>query len=474
MDVVTAFLHPVIDTEVYMSLPQGLEWLDTIRSAVPKRAVIACKLNKALYGLKQAPRLWFQDIDSFLKSASMGFVQSTADPNLYLSPSRSAILLLYVDDILIAGPTTKIKEEIKFLLNMQYRMSDLGPAKQFLGLRIVQTPESGTTTLSQEYAIDDLLLKYGMSEANGVHTPLETIKAMQSELLYNSTGTPMAAINTELSSEEQSQYQSIVGSVMYIMLGSRPDICYAVSYLSQYNARATQQHLLALKRLLRYLRQTSRYTLEYHSIASRNEIPLSSLMLHGYSDSDWAGDQEQRRSTGGYLFLFAHAAISWKSQKQRLVTLSSTEAEYVAASEAAKEAKWLRHMFSELTRKLNLKCPISNNSSLPLSSLIGPLNLVHYATDNKSKASSVSNSLPPIHLFLDNQSAIHLTENPKFHNRTKHIDVKYHFIRDCYSEGILTLSYIPIGDMLADGLTKPLPLATHRRHVPLAGLVAST
>jgi len=191
MDVVTAFLHPVIDTEVYMSLPQGLEWLDTIRSAVPKRAVIACKLNKALYGLKQAPRLWFQDIDSFLKSASMGFVQSTADPNLYLSPSRSAIRLLYVDDILIAGPTTKIKEEIKFLLNMRYRMSDLGPAKQFLRLRIVQTPESGTTTLSQEHAIDDLLLKYGMSEANGVHTPLETIKAMQSERLYNSAGTPI-------------------------------------------------------------------------------------------------------------------------------------------------------------------------------------------------------------------------------------------------------------------------------------------
>jgi len=113
-----SFLHPVIDTEVYMSLPQGLEWLDTICSAAPERAVIACKLNKALYGLKQAPRLWFQDIDSFLKSASTGFVQSTADPNLYLSPSLCAILLLYVDDILIAGPTTQIKEEIKFLLNM--------------------------------------------------------------------------------------------------------------------------------------------------------------------------------------------------------------------------------------------------------------------------------------------------------------------------------------------------------------------
>ena len=238
MDVVTAFLHPVIDTEVYMSLPPGLDWLDSSGAGAPGSGVIACKLNKALYGLKQAPRLRFRDIDSYLQSASMGFVQSTADPNLYLSPSRSAILLLYVDDILIAGPTTKIKEEIKKLLNMPYRMTDLGPAKQFLGLQIVQAPEFGTTTLSQECAINQLLTKYGMSQANGVHTPLESVKTLQPELRANSTATEEVAFNSELSFEEQSQYQSIVGSIMYIMLGSRPDICYAISYLSQYNAKA--------------------------------------------------------------------------------------------------------------------------------------------------------------------------------------------------------------------------------------------
>ena len=476
MDVVTAFLHPAIDTEVYMSLPKGLEWLDSGvlgASGAQGSGVIACQLNKALYGLKQAPRLWFQDIDSYLQSADMGFVQSTADPNLYLSASRSAILLLYVDDILIAGPTTKIKDEIKLLLKMRYRMSDLGPAKQFLGLRIVQTPELGTTTLSQEHAINELLSKYGMSQANGVHTPLESTKVLQPKHQNNSAAATRVAIDSELSSEEQSQYQSIVGSVMYIMLGSRPDICYAVSYLSQYNARATQKHLQALKRLLRYLKQTSKYVLEYHSIACTNAMPWSSFMLHGYSDSDWAGDQEQRRSTGGYLFLLARAAISWKSQKQRLVTLSSTEAEYVAASEAAKEAKWLRHMFSEFALKLGLQCPILNNSPFSLYSLLDSLDQVACETSLESKASLTEPSLPPIHLLLDNQSAIHLTENPKFHNRTKHINVKYHFIRDCYGEGIITLSYVPTGDMLADGLTKPLPLAAHRRHAPLIGLLVS-
>jgi len=261
---------------------------------------------------------------------------------------------------------------------------------------------------------------------------------------------------------------------MYIMLISQPDICYAISDLSQYNSMATQKHLLALKRLLHYPKQTSKYALEYHSIGSATKIPLSSLMLHGYLDSNWAGDQEQRRSTGGYPFPFAHAAISWKLQTQRLVTLSSTEVEYVAASEAAKQAQWLRHIFSKFTLELGLTCPTLNNFPLPLSSLLGPLDQVDHQRDIASKSSSAGTSLPPIHLFLDNQSAIHLTENPKFHNRTKHIDVKYHFIRDYYGEGILTLSYIPTADMLEDRLTKPLPLATYQKHAPLAGLVVST
>jgi len=136
----------------------------------------------------------------------MGFVQSTAYPNLYLSPSRSALLLIYVDDILIAGPTTQIQEEIKRLLNIRSHMSNLGPAKQFLGLLIVQTPESGTTTLSQERVINELLSRYGMSQANGVHTPLKSTKAMQPELQYDSATTTLVVGNWELSPKEQSQY----------------------------------------------------------------------------------------------------------------------------------------------------------------------------------------------------------------------------------------------------------------------------
>ena len=130
-------------------------------------------------------------------------------------------------------------------------------------------------------------------------------------------------------------------------------------------------------------------------------------------------------------------------------------------------------MFSKFILKLNLQCPTLNNSSLPLSSLLGPLDQVSCLPGPRNKAGLTEAYLPPIHLLLANQSAIHLTENPKFHNRTKHIDVKYHFIRDCYGEGIITLSYIPTGDMLADGLTKPLPLATHRKHTPLIGLLVS-
>jgi len=133
MDVFTAFLHPVIDPEVYMSLPQGLEWLDLRGPGVFKQSIVACKLNKALYGWRQASQLWFKDIDSYLQSDRMGFLQSTTDPNRYLSLSCSTILLLYVDYILVTGPSTKIKEKIKLLLEARYRMTDLARGKQFLG-----------------------------------------------------------------------------------------------------------------------------------------------------------------------------------------------------------------------------------------------------------------------------------------------------------------------------------------------------
>lgn len=208
------------------------------------------------------------------------------------------------------------------------------------------------------------------------------------------------------------------------MIGSRPDLAYAISLLSKFNARPTYGHLAAAKRVLRYLQTTRNLALAFRR-SHDSEI-------QGYTDSDWAGDPDDRKSTSGYVFTLFGAAISWKSKKQDLVALSSTEAEYVACSIAAKEAIWLMRLAKELDLDL------TNQSQL---------------------------------LFVDNQGAIKLSENPRFHERIKHIDIHYHFVREAHDKGLIQLAYLPTADMTANIMTKPLPRETHWKHVKALGLV---
>jgi hypothetical protein len=220
-------------------------------------------------------------------------------------------------------------------------------------------------------------------------------------------------------------YQGLIGTEMYAMLGTRPDIAFAVGKLSQFNANPGKVHWDQAIHLLRYLAGTKDYCLEFNGKSNED---MSSLIL-GYTDSDWAGDIDTRRSTSGYVFLMCGGAVSWSSRLQASPALSSTEAEYMACTRAAQEAIWLRQLLEQLGFKQT-----------------------------------------PTQLLGDNQGSIALAKNPGNHPRTKHIQLRYHFIRFAITDGQILLDYVPTSEMAADGLTKSLTGEKHDVFVRMLGM----
>jgi hypothetical protein len=218
------------------------------------------------------------------------------------------------------------------------------------------------------------------------------------------------------------KYQSIVGKLMYAMIATRPDLAYTVSTLGKFAANPSPTHMAAVKRSLCYLKQTSTIGITYSGSSTSSESQLT-----GFSDSDWAGDLDTRRSTTGYVYLCSGGAISWKSRRQPTVALSSTEAEYMATSEASKEAIWLRRLYNEITN-----------------------------------TESFSN---PQQIYVDNNGAIEWTRNPKDHDRAKHIDIRYHFVRDAIEDKLVELQRVDSKGNTADLLTKALSHELHTRHM---------
>jgi hypothetical protein len=315
MDVATAFLNPTIDRDdVYMALPPGIPRASSdsgVAPGIPSSTSGVVLLRKALYGLKQAPRLWWQLIHSFL--VGLGFRQSHADPNLYISDGVH--VLLYVDDILIltapGDRSSATAARLKTELERRFKMTNLGTASQFLGLEI-SYPGDGAIALGQRSYVDGLLRRFGLSAANGVATPMDPHVRLD------------VAEGEMLSLEDQGLYLSIVGSLMYAAMATRPDISFAVAALSRYNSAPSSVHLTAAKRVLRYLKQTAHLRLVYSG--SANDLEESGK-VQGFTDSDFADDTTDRKSQGAYVFRVLGTAISWQSRKQNMVALSTTEAE---------------------------------------------------------------------------------------------------------------------------------------------------
>ena len=356
---------------------------------------LVCKLKQSLYGLKQSPRCWNSTLDSHLKG--MGYVQSVNDPCIYTSTEGElSIIGVYVDDFVIAGESSQRIEQIKMDLAQKFDVKDLGELHYFLGVQIVQNHKEGAVWLGQPTFAKTMLKKYGMDEAKEAKTPV----CVNSKLLK-------ATEESEL--VDQGLYQSAVGSLLYLATRSRPDIAYAVSSVARFCSKPTRSHWTAVKRIFRYLKGTTSLGLLYTKRANQDG-------LVGYSDADWAGDCNDYKSTSGYLFQIGGTVVTWKSKKQSCVALSTAEAEYMALASAAQEAVWIRELNSDL----------GNQQSQPTL------------------------------ILEDNQSAIAMAKNPQYHRRSKHINIKFHYVREQVSNGKIHLEYCPTEDMLADMLTKAI------------------
>lgn len=390
VDVTTAFLNGALEEEVFMRQPEGFE--------IKGKKHLVCKLKKSIYGLKQSPRCWNVALDTHLKE--MGFTQSNNDPCIYHKNTGGDMLLMgvYVDDIILAGKKESDLEQVKTALGKKFDIKDLGQLSYFLGVKVKQQ-RNGAIWIGQPTYTKNILSEFGMQDCKPVSTPV-------------SVEAKLTKATDDENCIDQKKYQSAIGSLMYLSVSTRPDISYAVSSLARFSSKPTQRHWVALKRLLRYLKGTTK-----HGILYKREGPSACI---GFSDADWAGDTNDRKSTSGYMFMINGGAISWKSQKQRCVALSTAEAEYVAMASAAQESVWLRQLIAELT--------------------------------NASKPSTL--------IYEDNQSAIAMTKNPQFHGRAKHIDIKHHFIREQVAQGVITLEYCPTTEMTADILTKGLSRET--------------
>jgi Reverse transcriptase (RNA-dependent DNA polymerase) len=407
MDVTTAFLNGDLDRDIYMRQPEGF--------VARGSEHLFCKLRKCLYGLKQASRAWYEKIH--LALTHMGFKSLSADTCVYLRSQGSAfaIIALYVDDLLIASNSLEGMNALKHDLSRRFAMKDLGEAHWVLGIQIDRDRTARSLSISQREYVLKVLERFGMSECKSVVTPLE------SSVKLSKTDCPASTAVTDTAFMRL--YQSAVGAVMYAMMGTRPDIAFAVASLSQFSSNPGQSHWLSLKHVLRYLKGTVDYKLTY---GGNNR----SLHFHGFCDSDWGSDVDDRRSVTGYVFMLGGGAVSWQSKKQPTVALSSVEAEYMAATQATREAMWWRKLLHELGIQ----------------------------------------SYPTTTIYSDSQGSIALSKNPEHHGRSKHIDIRHHFVREQVVAGVVALQYVPTEEMMADVMTKPLSRDKHVKLIHRMGV----
>jgi len=407
MDVKSAFLNGVLDEEIYMEQPQGF--------IITGKETQVCRLHKAIYGLKQASRAWNLQFHGVL--TALGFKRTHADAGIYVLPQREGdgplFVIVYVDDITIMGASLEQIKRLKLDLSARYEMTDLGEIESYLGMRIVRDRSQRRIQIDQSGYVKDVLERFGMSDATPHNTPLP---AGADEHLVKYTG--------QASASDITHYQSLIGSLLYVQIGTRPDIAFAVSRLAQYAANPSPQHLRLAQYVLSYLVGTVGKCLVYDGADGDG--------LHGYTDSSLGDQTDDRHSTSGYVFLLANGAISWSSRKQKTVAQNTTEAEYMAMTDAANQAAWYQSFLAELG----------------------------YSVDD------------PIPLHGDNKGAIDLALNPVTGRRSKHIAIKHHVIREYVENKTITLIRTPTLDMVADGFTKSLSRVLLQKHNNDMGLSA--
>lgn len=380
-DVKTAFLNGELKEDIYMEQPTGFK--------NEEKSDLVCKLHRSFYGLKQSPRCWNEKFVKFLCKFSFESIQSDQCVFVARISGEEIYLVLYVDDGLILSKSLSAINDIIDHLQKEFKIT-IEKSDQFLGFEIERDRQSRALKIKQSNYI---------KRSNAVSVPAEP-------------GVILNYLNVNINVDDKEnlnvQYREAIGSLLYAAKLTRPDIKYAVNSLSQFVNNFSIVHWNAVKKIFRYLCGTLNYGVTYKASGSKNK-------LLGFTDADYAGCLDTRRSRSGFVFLLNEAPVSWCSQRQNIVSLSTTEAEYIALAQGTKDAIWLRRMLNEL----NVKCET-------------------------------------VTIFVDNQSDIKLANNPEFHNRTKHIDVRYHFVREIVNKREIEIEYVQSNKQLADILTKPL------------------
>jgi hypothetical protein len=365
--------------------------------------------------MKQSAKLWADTNANGLKS--IGYIKSKHDDALWFRRTDRTYVTTHVDDFKVYAANRRIIDTAKQQIMNLFPMKDLGPIKFYLGMKVDRNREKRTIQLTQTAAIDRILDEAKLTDCSPCQTPMEH------NLQLEGASEPSGIVN-------QKGYAHLNGRLLHLAMNTRPDIAFAVARLTQYTIKPNSQCWAALKRLIRYLKGTRTKGIIYGAQPNPGTTDDDACHIKGYTDSDWAGDTSTCKSTSGYLFLGAGAPIAWGSNKQPIVALSTCEAEYVAASDASREATWLRNLLAEIDP------PGAPATSLP--------------------QSHEPNYIPPMPMAMDNQGAIALATLGSQNRRTRHINVRYHYIRECIESGTIAPHYTPTSEMLADGFTKAL------------------
>lgn len=371
---------------------------------------LVCLLKRSLYGLKQAANSWNEAINEI--SIIFGFIRCIADNCLYFKRFNEGdwcIVLIYADDLLITATDENLINQDQKDIPSTFEIKSLGEVKNYLGIEVEN--KDGSYHIKQEKYIKKIVTEFGLEEAKISKTPIDP--GYEKEQQNN---------KSFLSSNEK--YQKLIESLLYVALNLRPDIAASVAILAQKVSKPTEYDWNELKRVVRYLKGTA-------NIQLRLETKDHDNQLIGYADANWAESRIDRKSNGGYAFKLFGGTVSWRSKKQECVALSSTEAELISLTEAAKEAIWIKRLLKEIQQEIK----------------------------------------DLFIIYEDNQSCRKIVQNTNPSNRTKHIDVRYNFIKDYIRKGLISCEYCCTEEMMADILTKPLNRIKFEKFRFMLGLV---
>jgi hypothetical protein len=385
-DIKTAFLYAKLDKPIYMKQPEGF--------VVTGKENFVCKLNKSLYGLKQAPRLWFKRFDDVL--LKFGLKNSAADRCVYVrrTEDETTFGVIHVDDAIFGSNKPQVLIDIRSHLGEEFQIHSLPPTR-FIGINIKRDRLNKRIFMSQQHVIEKLVARFGFQYVKPKAVPADPNVRLSSHLKSKSEG------------EKIENYRETVGALLYLALQTRPDLAYAVGQVARYCQNPKVEHWQAVLQICGYLNGTKDYGIW---------VGGERTGLVGYSDADFAGDVNDRKSTSGSIFFFHGGPVAWASKKQPCTALSTTEAEYISACEAAKTAVWLSYLLQDFTGEEQKKVP----------------------------------------LYCDNQGAVRLVYNAEFHQRTKHIQLRWHWIREQAANEIIEVKFVGTENQLADIFTKAL------------------